>query len=171
MRRFVNGVIASRILLVAWIVPLPCVAQTPNLPAPLSAKPASPTAVTADSGQGSAPALETAPAGPPGKVGLEGAPLEPADLPLPINLAAALQLADARPLIVAGAQATAWVAEAQLQPPSCSGFPRSTWPPFTSGTTALARISTEAPTMHLTSSTTPSSRSTRTSTGSTAAAA
>jgi outer membrane protein TolC len=37
------------------------------------------------------------------------------DLPLPVNLATALRLADGRPLVVAAAQATAWVAEAQLQ--------------------------------------------------------
>ncbi|HEY7330975.1 MAG TPA: TolC family protein [Gemmataceae bacterium] len=42
-------------------------------------------------------------------------PLEPGDLRFPINLATALRLADARPLIVAAAQASAWVAEAQLQ--------------------------------------------------------
>jgi outer membrane protein TolC len=42
-------------------------------------------------------------------------PLEPGDLPLPINLAVALRLADARPLIVAYAQAGAWIAEAQFQ--------------------------------------------------------
>jgi outer membrane protein TolC len=42
-------------------------------------------------------------------------PLEPGDLRFPINLGTALRLADARPLIVAGAQASAWVAEAQLQ--------------------------------------------------------
>lgn len=45
---------------------------------------------------------------------LKPAPLEATDRPLPINLAAALQLADARPLLVAAAQASAWVAEAQL---------------------------------------------------------
>ena len=42
-------------------------------------------------------------------------PLEEGDLRFPINLAAALQLADARPVLVAAAQARAWVAEAQLQ--------------------------------------------------------
>jgi hypothetical protein len=42
-------------------------------------------------------------------------PLEPGDLRFPINLATALRLADARPLIVAAAQASAWVAEAKLQ--------------------------------------------------------
>jgi outer membrane protein TolC len=42
-------------------------------------------------------------------------PLEAGDLRFPINLATALRLADARPLIVAAAQASAWVADAQLQ--------------------------------------------------------
>jgi len=45
---------------------------------------------------------------------LKPAPLEPTDFGFPINLAAALRLADARPLIVAAAQASVWVAEAQL---------------------------------------------------------
>src|SRR5271166_4118481 len=45
---------------------------------------------------------------------LEPAPLEPTDLHFPINLATALRLSDARPLIVAAAQASVWVAEAQL---------------------------------------------------------
>jgi outer membrane protein TolC len=42
-------------------------------------------------------------------------PLEPGDLRFPINLATALRLADARPLVVVAAQASAWVAEANLQ--------------------------------------------------------
>ena len=46
---------------------------------------------------------------------LSPAPLDAADLPLPINLATALKLSDARPLIVAAAQASVWVAEAQLK--------------------------------------------------------
>jgi hypothetical protein len=41
--------------------------------------------------------------------------LEPGDQRFPINLAAALKLADARPVVVAAAQARAWVAEAELQ--------------------------------------------------------
>ena len=45
---------------------------------------------------------------------LKPAPLEPTDLGFPINLATALRLSDARPLIVAAAQARVWVAEAQL---------------------------------------------------------
>jgi hypothetical protein len=46
---------------------------------------------------------------------LGSAPLEASDLAFPINLATALRLADARLLIVTAAQASAWVAEAQLQ--------------------------------------------------------
>ena len=45
---------------------------------------------------------------------LKPAPLEPSDVQLPINLATALRLSDARPLIVAAAQASVMVAEAQL---------------------------------------------------------
>ena len=45
---------------------------------------------------------------------LKAAPLEPTDFGFPINLATALRLSDARPLIVAAAQASVWVAEAQL---------------------------------------------------------
>jgi outer membrane protein TolC len=47
-------------------------------------------------------------------VKLETAALEPTDVGFPINLATALRLSDARPLIVAAAQASVWVAEAQL---------------------------------------------------------
>ena len=46
----------------------------------------------------------------------QAAPLEPTDLRFPINLATALRLSDARPLIVAAAQASVWVAEAELTP-------------------------------------------------------
>ena len=42
------------------------------------------------------------------------APTLPTDLRFPINLATALRLSDARPLIVAAAQASVWVAEADL---------------------------------------------------------
>jgi outer membrane protein TolC len=45
---------------------------------------------------------------------LKSVPLEPTDFGFPINLATALRLSDARPLIVAAAQASVWVAEAQL---------------------------------------------------------
>jgi outer membrane protein TolC len=45
---------------------------------------------------------------------LRPVPLEPTDFRFPINLATALRLSDARPLIVAYAQASVWVAEAEL---------------------------------------------------------
>jgi outer membrane protein TolC len=54
-----------------------------------------------------------APAGDP-FARLKSAPLHPNDVGFPINLATALRLSDARPLIVAAAQASVWVAEAQL---------------------------------------------------------
>jgi outer membrane protein TolC len=56
------------------------------------------------------------PAPPSGEVmDLKAPPPEPGDLRFPINLGTALRLADARPLIVATAQASAWMAEADLQ--------------------------------------------------------
>ncbi len=45
---------------------------------------------------------------------LKAAPFDPNDVRFPINLATALRLSDARPLIVAAAQARVWVAEAEL---------------------------------------------------------
>ncbi len=76
-----------------------------NIPAPLK-RPNQPSAKS--------PLELAAPAG--GEtVRLPLPPLESGDLRLPINLATALRLADARPLIVASAQASAWSAEAQLQ--------------------------------------------------------
>jgi outer membrane protein TolC len=48
-------------------------------------------------------------------VNLKRAPMEPQDVQYPITLATALRLADARPIMVAMAQAGVWVAEAQLQ--------------------------------------------------------
>jgi outer membrane protein TolC len=49
-----------------------------------------------------------------GRVTLKPAPMAPTDFRFPINLATALRLSDARPLIVAMAQASVWVAEADL---------------------------------------------------------
>src|SRR4051794_13619161 len=46
---------------------------------------------------------------------LKPAPLDASDVPLPINLATALRLSDARPLIVVAAQASVLVAQAQLK--------------------------------------------------------
>ena len=61
----------------------------------------------------SSPSALAPPSGDP-SLRLKPAPLEPTDLGFPINLATALRLSDARPLIVAAAQARVWVAEAQL---------------------------------------------------------
>ncbi|HEX7448530.1 MAG TPA: hypothetical protein VF306_13345 [Pirellulales bacterium] len=48
-------------------------------------------------------------------VNLEIPKPEPGDLRFPINLATALRLSDVRPLVIAAAQASAWIAEARLQ--------------------------------------------------------
>jgi outer membrane protein TolC len=54
---------------------------------------------------------------PPGGevIDLKPPPLEAGDVRFPINLGTALRLSDARPLVVAAAQASAWRAEADLQ--------------------------------------------------------
>ncbi|APW63693.1 TolC family protein [Paludisphaera borealis] len=113
---------------------LPTLPQAPTpTDAPL-ARPASPPGLPASSpaatpdGRGLPPALPSGTPAPPDSGGsamasasilgkdvhLKTAPLEPTDLRFPINLATALRLSDARPLIVAAAQASVWVAEAQL---------------------------------------------------------
>ena len=86
-------------LLLPWISPRLAQAQAPPA-APAQEQPAAPVH----------PPREAA-----GEVRLKPATLEDSDLPLPINLATALRLADARPLTIAAAQAGVWVAEAQLQ--------------------------------------------------------
>lgn len=71
----------------------------------------------ASAGEVNTPSSRTTPQPPavaPMNIQLAKAPLEPTDHALPINLATALRLADARPLVVAAAQAGVWVAEAQL---------------------------------------------------------
>lgn len=56
------------------------------------------------------------PATPGGEVlDMRPPPAEPGDLRFPINLATALRLADARPIIVSTTGATVWIAEANLQ--------------------------------------------------------
>jgi len=85
----------------------------PALPPSISALPATPAGGTGLGEVGG----DAAPPGPnPLAYGmtLKPAPLEPGDRRFPINLAAALRLADARPLVVAAAQAGVWVAEAEL---------------------------------------------------------
>ncbi len=96
------------------VVPLPSIGEAPGgialppLAPAMEAVPAPPTIP----GNGYGPrTLSTDRAAP----GLKAPPLEMTDLAYPINLATALRLSDARPLIVTAAQAAAWVAEARLQ--------------------------------------------------------
>ena len=88
--------------------------QSP-LPSPVALRAAQPPSRSlTPAGESTAPISAVSP--PPGEpfARLERAPLEPTDFGFPINLATALRLSDARPLIVAAAQASVWVAEAQL---------------------------------------------------------
>jgi hypothetical protein len=82
-------------MLLCGIEPAPSAAQPPPLPPSAVSPPYSP---------------------PPDAfhLNLKPAQVDPTDVPFPINLATALRLSDARPLIVAAAQAGVWVAEAQL---------------------------------------------------------
>ena len=104
MERFCFATIIVATLMLHGFEPLPCRAQTPSPPAPAPLPPALPHR----------PIPPPRPASDFGTVKLKQAPLEPTDLRFPINLATALRLSDARPLMVAAAQASVWVAEAQL---------------------------------------------------------
>src|SRR5262249_48979713 len=101
--------------------PLPCLAQSPATPPPASppvtapARDDSKPALPAPHPVGEKSPLEVPPPASGEVVKLQLPPLEPGDLRFPINLATASRLADARPLIVAAAQASAWEAEARLQ--------------------------------------------------------
>ncbi len=104
--------------LLAGLVPLAGRAQSP-VPQPTLGPPTAAAPQPTDPGQPLPPpqSLEPAPPAPADRqpACLPLPPTEPTDVRLPINLAAALRLADARPLVVAAAQARAWVAEAQMQ--------------------------------------------------------
>ncbi len=140
MERCARLRIAAAVLLLAGMRPLPCPAQSqaqPPAPALPDAGPAfgaaaQPLPPPRPVPPGSAPAagepkkepaarpgekLPPEQPGPPGGevVEVKPPPLEPGDLRFPINLATALRLADARPLVVVAAQASAWVAEARYQ--------------------------------------------------------
>jgi outer membrane protein TolC len=111
-------------LLVCWVEVLPCAAQPPD-----SIPPAAPVVnpeAPQDSRQPRPLLPSTTVPGPREGLGPAGpSPLDtgatlptptplPMDVRFPINLATALRLSDARPLIVAAAQASVWVAEADL---------------------------------------------------------
>ena len=126
-------------LILAWSLPLslvefaPCEAQQPassttaaRTAPPQSRRSALSTTRTVSQARRPASPTPTLPASSPVgdqrtlnslasvPIELKAAPLELTDLRFPINLATALRLSDARPLIVASAQASTWVAEAQL---------------------------------------------------------
>ena len=139
MERIKRSPIFLTVLMLPWLGPLPCRAQPPaqpptapapaaaaarrdaeqTIPAPRSTAAPPDAAPAPQTGSSSRPSQKSplelpAPAG--GEtLDLKPPPLEPGDLRLPINLATALRLADARPLIVATAQAGAWMSEADLQ--------------------------------------------------------
>lgn len=100
MKRFDRIAPGVTAVLLACMVPCLARAQTQAPSAPAPAEPAKPADVPQPDGK---------------PVELQAPPLESSDQSLPINLATALRLADARPLIVGAAQASTWVAEAQLQ--------------------------------------------------------
>ncbi len=126
MKRSASPVIFILALLLFGVEPAPSGAQppTPSLPAPTPpGRSSGPARTTPPTGPipaqpPGAPTGPTASALAPGagdlSLRLKTPPLESTDLRFPINLATALRLSDARPLIVAAAQASVWVAEAQL---------------------------------------------------------
>jgi len=91
--------------------PPPPRAVAPPAAAPSPATPPGPARIDEEPSQPLAPARA---GGVVEELPLRPAPFDPGDQRFPINLAAALRLSDARPLIVAAAQAGVWVAEAEL---------------------------------------------------------
>ncbi|HWG45258.1 MAG TPA: hypothetical protein VN688_21010 [Gemmataceae bacterium] len=125
MVRFPKLPIVLTVLLLPWWGLLPCCAQPPA-PPPTASSPASersslelppPRAEAKQTGPPSQKSPLELPPPPDSELekNLKPSPLEPGDLRFPINLATALRLADARPLIVVAAQSSAWVAESKLQ--------------------------------------------------------
>jgi outer membrane protein TolC len=126
MERFNRLLIVLTVLLFPWLGSLPCSAQPPAPPP--TASPPAPAPARGDGVQPLPPPrsmeekspeekspLELPPPAGGEVVEVKPPPLSQGDLRFPINLAAALRLADARPLIVAAAQAGAWVSEAEFQ--------------------------------------------------------
>src|SRR3954452_8025204 len=104
----------AAVWLLAAAGPARSLAQPPALPSPARPSPVAPAtppgaaAPESDGRSGGAPSPLAA------RVRLDPAPFAPGDLRFPISLATALRLSDARPLIVAAAQARVWVAEGEL---------------------------------------------------------
>ena len=131
MERFDRLLILFTVLALSWLRALPCPAQAPAQP-PEQRRDAEPP-IPSQQTSGSSPLLKVPspldlppqpskksplelPPPPGGEtVQMPLPPTEAGDLRFPINLATALRLSNARPLIIAAAEAGAWVAEAQLQ--------------------------------------------------------
>ncbi len=101
-------------------------ASSPSAPAPAAPardeaeRPLPPPRPVPSSEKDSSPPWQKSPLErlpPPGgeTLKVEPPPLAPGDRRFPINLAAALRLADGRPILISATAATVWVAEAQLQ--------------------------------------------------------
>ncbi len=124
MKRTAWAWMPAAVFLLTELAPAPCPAQSPSVragapaakddapgglppalpvPAPSSARPAGNVRTAAPGGNPLATGVK-----------LKSSLFAPNDLRFPINLATALRLANARPLIVAAAQASVWVAEAEL---------------------------------------------------------
>jgi hypothetical protein len=111
-------------VLLSYVEPASCLAEQPPSTSPPTAVPPGSSRVQAPALPPTNPAGRGQPAPAPGQPQaarslepghpLRPAPTEETDVRLPITLATALRLADARPIIVAAAQAGVWVAEAQL---------------------------------------------------------
>ncbi len=108
MERSVCAGTLAGALLLSCIGSVPCAAQPPGPPSPSASPAPADRAPTSDAATMGPSPLATTPT-------LEPAPMEPTDLRFPINLATALRLSDARPIVVAAAQTSVWVAEADLQ--------------------------------------------------------
>ncbi len=113
----------AAVALHTWVGPAPCAAQAPN--PRTTAPPVGNTEASPEAGQAPSPLLPAPVRAPSSDAASTGpspllttptmhAPTEPSDLRFPINLATALRLSDAQPIIVAAAQASVWVAEADL---------------------------------------------------------
>ncbi|WP_422927178.1 hypothetical protein [Singulisphaera sp. PoT] len=138
MERRTRAKILAAATLLCWVESPSCPAQSPpsSTSRPASARPQPAPAPRRLAANGSDPTA--APLLPKGMTaanrlektaekeiaGLQPGPLEPGDMSFPINLATALRLSDARPLIVAGAMASTWVAEAQLTRAKVLWIPR-----------------------------------------------
>jgi hypothetical protein len=105
MVRFSRPSIVLAVLLLPWLGALPCRAQPRD-----AVKPGDSSAWPEKKSP-----LEQPPPASGEVVELKAPPLEAGDLHFPINLAAALRLSDARPIIVSATGASVWVSEAELQ--------------------------------------------------------